>query len=65
MVEFQVIKYKVYEVIESNKSGRKFRLIGLMKEKDFNKKYGDRKVLSVKNYDDTKTTSVIIWNGVD
>ena len=63
--DIQIIKYKVYEVIESNKSGRKFRLIGLMKEKDFNKKYGDRQILSIKNYDDTKTTSVIIWNGVD
>ena len=63
--DIQIIKYKMYEVIESDKSGYRFRIIGLMREKDFNEKYGDRKILSIKNYDDTKTTSVIIWNGVD
>lgn len=54
------IKYKMYEVIESDKSGYRFRIIGLMREKDFNEKYGDRKILSIKNYNDTKTTSIII-----
>lgn len=63
--DIQIIKYKMYEVIESDKSGYRFRIIGLMREKDFNEKYGDRKILSIKNYDDTKTTSIIIWNGVD
>lgn len=56
----QIIKYKMYEVIERDKSGYRFRIIGLMREKDFNEKYGDRKILSIKNYNDTKTTSIII-----
>ena len=56
----QIIKYKMYEVIESDKSGYRFRIIGLMREKDFNEKYGDRKILSIRNYNDTKTTSIII-----
>ena len=63
--DIQIIKYKMYEVIESDKSGYRFRIIGLMREKDFNEKYGERKILSIKNYDDTRTTSIIIWNGVD
>lgn len=54
------IKYKLYEIIESNREGTKFRIIGFMTKKQFNKKYKDREILSVKNYDDTKTTSIII-----
>ena len=61
-MEIIKIKYKTYEVIESNKRGTRFRLIGLMSSKKFDKKYGNRQILSIKNYDDTKTTSIVIWN---
>lgn len=61
-MEIITIKYKTYEVIESNKSATRFRIIGIMNNKKFDKKYRDRQILSIKNYDDTKTTSIIIWN---
>lgn len=61
-MEIITIKYKTYEVIESNKSATRFRIVGIMSNKKFDKKYGDRQILSIKNYDDTKTTSIIIWN---
>lgn len=60
--DIQVIKYRTYEVIETNKERRKMRIIGIMKDKQFNNKYGDRQILSIKNYDDTRTTSIIILN---
>ena len=56
------MKYNIYEVIESNEDGTRFRPIALMREKEFNEKYGNRKILSIKDYDDTKTTSIIILN---
>ena len=31
-----------------------------MNKEIFEKEYKDRKILSIKNYDDTKTTSIII-----
>jgi len=61
-MEIITIKYKTYEVIESNKSATRFRIVGIMSKRKFDKKYGDRQILSIKNYDDTKTTSIIIWN---
>lgn len=60
MIDFDVIKYRIFEVIESDREGTKFRIIGLMNNKYFNKKYGDREILSILNFDDTKTTSIII-----
>ena len=60
--DIQVIKYRTYEVIETNKERRKMRILGIMKDKEFNNKYGDRQILSIKNYDDTRTTSIIILN---
>lgn len=60
--DIQVIKYRTYEVIETNKERRKMRILGIMKDKQFNNKYGDRQILSIKNYDDTRTTSIIILN---
>jgi hypothetical protein len=61
-MEIVTIKYKTYEVVESNKEATKYRIIGLMSAKKFDKKYGDRQILSIHNFDDTKTTSIIIWN---
>ena len=60
--DIQVIKYRTYEVIETNKERRKMRILGIMKDKQFNNKYGDRQILSIKNFDDTRTTSIIILN---
>lgn len=60
--DMQVIKYRTYEVIETNKERRKMRILGIMKDKQFNNKYCDRQILSIKNYDDTRTTSIIILN---
>ena len=60
--DIQAIKYRIYEVIETNKERRKMRILGIMKDKQFNNKYGDRQILSIKNYDDTRTTSIIILN---
>lgn len=60
--DMQVIKYRTYEVIETNKERRKMRILGIMKDKQFNIKYCDRQILSIKNYDDTRTTSIIILN---
>ena len=56
------IKYTNFEVIESNLIGTKIRILGLMKDKDFWKEYFNRTILSIKNYDDTQTTSIIIHN---
>ena len=60
--DIQVIKYRTYEVIETNNEKNKMRILGIMKDKQFNNKYGDRQILSIKNYDDTRTTSIIILN---
>ena len=60
--DIQVIKYRTYEVIETNNGKNKMRILGIMKDKQFNNKYGDRQILSIKNYDDTRTTSIIILN---
>ena len=58
--EIQVIKYRIYEVIASYENGKNFKIIGLMSAKQFNKKYGDKQIISIKNYDDTHTTSIIL-----
>lgn len=55
-------KYNMYEVIESNLDGSRFKPIAIMKDTEFHKKYGNAKVLSVMDYDDTHTTSIIVWN---
>ena len=60
--DIQVIKYRYYEVLETNEERSKMRIIGIMKDVQYNKKYGDRKILSIKNYDDTRTTSIIMLN---
>lgn len=60
--DIQVIKYRTYEVIETNNEKSKMRILGIMKDKQFNNKYGHRQILSIKNYDDTRTTSIIILN---
>jgi len=59
------MKYSIYEVIESDKECNKIKIIGIMNEQKFKRLYGNREILSTKDYEDTKTTSVIIWNGVD
>lgn len=56
------IKYKVYEVLEGSLDGRRFKIIGYMKDEDFWKRYINDNILSIKNYDDTKTTSIIVHN---
>ena len=52
--------YDLLEMIEDGKYGVLFRLIGFMKIADAKEKYGEREVLSVQDFHDTKTTSVII-----
>lgn len=54
------IKYNMYEVIESYNNGLAFKIVGLISKAVFDVKYGNRKILSIQNYDDTKTTSIII-----
>lgn len=52
--------YNLLEMIEANRDGISFRLIGLTKIADAKEKYGEREVLSVQDFHDTKSTSVII-----
>lgn len=54
------IKYDIYEVIEYYGLIREFRIKGIMNKEKFEKTYKNRRILSIKNYDDTKTTSIII-----
>ena len=45
--DIQVIKYRTYEVIETNNEKSKMRILGIMKDKQFNNKYGHRQILSI------------------
>jgi len=56
------IKYDLYEVVESDNGYNNAKIIGIMSAKTFKKIYGNRKILSVKNYDDTHTTSIILYS---
>ena len=53
-------KYQVLELIASNKEGTRFKMLGVITKKQANIQYGEAEVLSVKDYADTCTTSVII-----
>ena len=54
-------KYKNLEVLFSNEEGNKMYFIkGIVKYDDLVKHYGNYIVLSIHDYEDTKTTSVIL-----
>lgn len=53
-------KYIFIELVESTSDFRTMRILDLNKFNKLLKKYGDRNILSVRNYEDTKTTSIII-----
>ena len=53
-------KYQLIELIESNYTFTRYKLIGLINKNKADILYGNRIVLSIKDYDDTKTTSIII-----
>ena len=55
--------YDLLEMIEVNRERTAMHLIGLIPKTDANKKFGEWEVLSVKDYHDTKSTSVIIECG--
>lgn len=53
-------KYKTIELIESREIFPYGMPIGLFKFKKVKKDYGNRKILSVMNFNDTHTTSICI-----
>lgn len=53
-------KYKTIELIESREISPYGMPIGLFKFKKVKKDYGNRKILSVMNFNDTHTTSICI-----
>ena len=53
-------KYKTIELIESREIFPFGNPIGLFKFEKVKKYYGDRKILSVMDFNDTHTTSIII-----
>lgn len=54
-------KYDVIEVVMSNKEGYRIIPIGLVKKDEFIEKFGEFDVLSTKDFEETKSTSVIIY----
>lgn len=55
-------KYNMIEMIHSNLEGTKLGKIALLPIRVFMKDYGNMEVLSVQDFNDTKSTSVIIYN---
>ena len=53
-------KYKTIELIESREIFPFGKPIGLFKFEKVKKDYGDRKIISVMDFNDTHTTSIII-----
>lgn len=59
-------KYKMIEMVTSNLEGTKLGKMALLPIGAFKRDFGDMEVLSVKNHEDTKTTSVIVHSkGLD
>lgn len=60
-------KYQQIEVLFDNNSNSMYDwqfMKGIVRYHDLIKKYGDRTVMSVHNYEDTHTTSVILSGGM-
>lgn len=53
-------KYMTIEYIFSNEDGTKMVIGGICFWIDFKRKYGNERILSVMDYDDTLSTSIII-----
>ena len=53
-------KYKTIELIESREIFPFGKPIGLFKFEKVKKDYGDRKIVSVMDFNDTHTTSIVI-----
>lgn len=53
-------KYKVIELISAIDVFPYARVIGKFYFKDVKKKYGDKEVVSIMNFNDTRTTSIAI-----
>lgn len=53
-------KYKTIELIESKETFPFGKPIGLFPFKKVKKDYGDRKIFSVMDFNDTHTTSIVI-----
>ena len=53
-------KYKTIELIESREIFPFGKPIGLFKFKKVKKYYGDRKIVSVMDFNDTHTTSIVM-----
>lgn len=53
-------KYKVIELISQIDVFPYARVIGKFYFKDVKKKYGDKEVVSIMNFNDTRTTSIAI-----
>lgn len=53
-------KYKVIELISAIDVFPYARVIGEFYFKDVKKKYGDKEVVSIMNFNDTRTTSIAI-----
>ena len=56
-------KYSKIELVESSSDYRVFKLIDFNKFNHLIKKYGEREILSVRDYEDTHTTLIIILKG--
>ncbi len=53
-------KYKVIELISPKNEFPYARIIGKFYFKDVKKKYGDKEVVSIMDFNDTRTTSIAI-----
>lgn len=60
IVKDYVPKYKTIELIEVKETYPFAKPIGLFPFKKVKKEYGDRKIHSVMDFNDTRTTSIII-----
>lgn len=56
-------KYKMIELIENQDEFPFIKNMFLINIANAQKQFGDREVLSVKDYDDTRTTSIIMSEG--
>ena len=63
-VKDTITKYKRIELIGSNKHGTKFKMLGLLSKELADEIYGDYEVLSIRDFDETKSTSIIISESV-
>lgn len=60
LVKDFIPKYSTIELLESNEKFQYAKPIGLFKFKKVKKDYGDRKIVSVMDFNDTHTTSIAI-----